>query len=506
MRFQTLDSSTAMRTATLATLAIAIALALLVVSSFSPGGANAHPLGNLSVSRYSRLELYSDATLIRYVVDIAEVPAFQELRSIDTDGDGEPSAAEGSAYLEELAPALRNELHLEVDGSEVDLRLMSSDIAFPEGQAGLRTIRAGLWLRADIDGELVRLEYRDGNYADRTGWREIVVVSGEGVELVSSSAPAEDLSAELTAYPTDRIADQPGLTVAAASYVAGTGESAPVTGLGTVSLEPSVQSGGFASLIGRDKLTLSVVLVSVLAALGFGAIHALEPGHGKTLVAAYFAGVRGTVKQALTLGLIIAATHSLGVMAIGLLVLFGSHFILPEDLYPWLTLFAGLIVLSLGLRLAAQRIPSLLRRRSNLHAHGHSHEHPEAAGGSPWRNLVLIGLVDGIVPSPSTILVLLAAVSLDRIVLGAALIVAFSVGLAAVLTAVSLSLVYAQRFLKRLNDTLGSRSSGPIGSVIASVSGEGVVARALPSCAAVMLVAVGTFLTLSAATGPGTPF
>lgn len=506
MHFQTLASPTVIRTASLVALAIGMALALLALSSLSPRAADAHPLGNLSVSRYSRLELYSDAALIRYVVDIAEVPAFQELRSIDTDGDGEPSAAEGSVYLAQLAPALRNELHLEVDGSEVDLNLMSSDITFPEGQAGLGTIRAGLWLRADIDGELVRLEYRDGNYADRTGWREIVIVSGDGVELVSSSAPSEDLSAELTTYPTDRIADQPGLTVASASYVSGAGERAPSTDATTLKLEPGAQGGGFTSLIGREKLTVSVVLISLLAALGFGAIHALEPGHGKTLVAAYFAGVRGTVKQAVVLGLIIAATHSLGVMAIGLLVLFGSHFILPEDLYPWLTLFAGLIVLSLGLRLAVQRIPSLLRRRPSVHGHGHSHDHPETAGGSPWRNLVLIGLVDGIVPSPSTILVLLAAVSLDRIVLGATLIVAFSIGLAAVLTAVSLSLVYAQRLLNRLSESLGAGSSGPIGAVIASVSGEGVVARALPSCAAVMLVAVGMFLTLSAAAGSGTPF
>ena len=201
---------------------------------------------------------------------------------------------------------------------------------------------------------------RDDNYADRIGWKEVVVRPAEGVTLSTSSAATDDISAELTSYPSDLLSSPLDITSASFSFAPGEGAKAPEVesdpaGMSAPDEAPSRAGGGFASLIDTDNMTLPVMVLSLLLALGFGAIHALEPGHGKTFVAAYFVGVKGTVRQALALGLIVAITHTIGVLAIGLVTLFGSQFILPEKLYPYLSLASGLMILALGVRLIAAR-------------------------------------------------------------------------------------------------------------------------------------------------------
>jgi ABC-type nickel/cobalt efflux system permease component RcnA len=253
-------------------------------------------------------------------------------------------------------------------------------------------------------------------------------------------------------------------------------------------------------------------------ALGFGAIHALEPGHGKTFVAAYFVGVKGTVRQALGLGAIVAVTHTIGVLAIGLIVLFGSQYILPERLYPWLSLASGIMVLALGVRLLTARAGGwravrwfafVLRREGNrrhdheqAHAHGH-HLHDAVSGAPPWKSLLALGLADGLTPSPSALVVLLAAVSLDRIGLGLLLIGAFSVGLAAVLTLVSLGLVYARRAVDWVNTRRSlpnaGRGSAWLTSGLGPASG---IMNALPIGGAFVLLTVGVVLTVRALSQP----
>src|SRR5207244_10366471 len=152
---------------------------------------------------------------------------------------------------------------------------------------------------------------------------------------------------------------------------------------------------------------LPVLLLSLLLALGFGAVHALEPGHGKTFVAAYFVGAKGTVRQALSLGLTIALTHTIGVLALGLITLFGSRFILPEKLYPWLSLASALMILALGVRLIAARAGGLRYVRRLLgvirREDDHPHVHSQTNGAPPWKSLVALGLADGLTPSPSAL-------------------------------------------------------------------------------------------------------
>jgi nickel/cobalt exporter len=489
-----------------------------LISASNPPAADSHPLGNFTVNRYARLELYSDAVRIRYVLDMAEIPAFQEIDAIDADGDGAPSASETDTYLADRTPDLAGNLVLAVDGEEHALTVLSRDVTYPEGQGGLRTLRISLLLEAEARG-VSTVEFTDENYSDRIGWKEIVVSPGQGVVLARSSGSTADVSQELTAYPYDLLSSPLDVTSASVTFDATNGAPAPsVESLPTAlspTAAPARAEGGFAGLVDADNLTLTVILLSLAAAFAFGAVHALEPGHGKTLVAAYFVGVKGTAREAILLGLIVATTHTMGVFAIGLLTLFGSQFILPEKLYHWLSLASGLMVLLLGIRLLAMRSPGLsflrrFRAHDHDHSHDHNHEHPHthepAPGASPWKGLVALGLADGLTPSPSALIVLLAAVSLDRIGLGVLLIVAFSVGLAAVLTVVCLGLVYVRRVI----DWLGSRGHGiATHPALAWATGNGAtggtLVTAVPVLGAFALTAVGLVLTIRALSAPGLP-
>lgn len=504
---------------------LAPALALAALSLWQPERAEAHPLGNFTVNRYSRLELYSDAVRIRYVLDMAEIPAFQEVPGIDTDGDGNLSPAENEAYLARKSHELAGNLRLTAGGSPVELAVLSGEISYPEGQAGLRTLRLVLLLGAPVSGPEVHLQYSDENYTDRVGWKELVVRAAQGVMLIGSSAPVDDVSAELTVYPADLLSSPLEISSASILYTPGTGAKAPPADAlshGAVAAPeeaPRRAGSGFASLIDGEDLTLPVVLLSLLLALGFGAVHALEPGHGKTFVAAYFVGVKGTVRQALGLGLIVATTHTIGVLVIGLITLFGSRYILPEHLYPWLSLASGLMVLALGLRLIAARAGGLRawryfvsvvwRPAQNEHSHGHHHSHRHVdepqPGAPPWKTLLALGLADGLTPSPSALIVLLAAVSLDRIGLGVLLIIAFSAGLAAVLTLVSLALLYARRFLEWLGARKGASKPGQrLGWVTGAGPGTALL-RVAPVGGALGLLAIGVLLTVRALSQPGLP-
>lgn len=494
------------------------ALAIWFSAGFSsPPSAAAHPLGNFTVNRYARLDLYADAVLVRYVVDMAEIPAFQERAEIDVDGDGKISTVESQRYIGKAAGSLRDGLSLTTAGEPADLELVSQQVSFPPGQAGLDTMRIALWLRADVAGNAVSISFRDSNYDGRLGWREIVVAPAPGVTLHESTAPTSDLSAELTAYPDDLLSSPPDVRYVEARYTSVGGISAPdLAGPETVSAQAGVEpresgpSSAFLSLVNVEDATLAVVVLSLFAALVFGAIHALEPGHGKTLVAAYFVGIKGTARQAIALGLIIAATHTVGVLLIGLITIFGSQYVLPEDLYPWLSLAAGVMVLALGVRLVIARAGGMRVFHRIAHRFGHSHSHshvhappPVGDGSPPWRGLIALGLADGLVPSPSTLVVLLAAVSLDRVGLGIALVVAFSVGLALVLTLISLALVYARRFSDWIA-VRGPRSRGRILARIAAIAGnDGIASRYLPIAGALALLVVGAALTVRALPATG---
>jgi ABC-type nickel/cobalt efflux system permease component RcnA len=239
----------------------------------------------------------------------------------------------------------------------------------------------------------------------------------------------------------------------------------------SLSAEPGAdhRGGAFEALVARDDLTVGVVLVSLLVALFWGAAHALSPGHGKAIVAAYLVGSRGTARHALLLGGIVTVTHTIGVFALGLVTLALSELVVPEHLYPWLNLASALLVVAVGVTILRSRI----RDARHRHVHSHHHDHHDPRG------LVGVGISGGILPCPTALVVLLAAISLHRVGYGLVLILAFSLGLAGAMTAIGLLAVSAKR-------------------VFARVSLEGRLVRLLPAASALVVLALGIAMTARA--------
>ncbi len=239
-------------------------------------------------------------------------------------------------------------------------------------------------------------------------------------------------------------------------------------------------------------------LIATLGSFVWGAMHAMSPGHGKTIVGAYLVGARATAQQAVFLGLTTTITHTIGVFALGLVALFASQYILPEQLYPWLSCISGLIVIVIGVNLFISRIRSAqLLKRSHLghshadqhHHHDHDHKHshgshshlPPGTDGSPvtWRSLMVLGISGGLVPCPSALVVLLSSIALGRIGFGLVLVLAFSLGLAGVLTALGLLLVRAKRLFERLPTQQWVRVLPAVSALFIALLGLGITTQAL---------------------------
>jgi ABC-type nickel/cobalt efflux system permease component RcnA len=471
------------------------------------GRAYAHPLGNFTLNHYAGLHVSSQAIAIDYVLDMAEIPAFQEIAGMDANRNDRPDPEEAAAYHPAQCAALRPELELRVDGRPLALSLTASAVEFPPGAGGLLTLRLTCAFSAPIQAvnQEVRLEFTDHAYARRLGWREIVVVP-DGVLLVGDFATTS-LSQRLTAYPDDLLASPPDQRQVSFRMKPGTAQRQPAQL--TERLEPvSLPGGGrqdaFTQLVTLPDLSLPAMLAAFAVAFVWGAMHAMSPGHGKTIVGAYLVGSRGTARHALYLGLTTTITHTAGVFALGLVTLFASHFILPERLFPWLGLVSGLLVVGIGLSLLIGRMRQASRAH-HAHDHGHhphgpddqhaDHEHhphhapgphghahlPPGADGSPvsWRSLLALGISGGLLPCPSALVVLLSAIALDRVGFGLVLVLVFSLGLAGALTGMGLALVCAGRLFERL----------PV---------QGRVVKWVPAMSALFITVVGLGITAQA--------
>lgn len=452
-------------------LALLLLLAIAALAVW-PAAAGAHPLGNFTTNRYSRIELSADAVHIAYVLDYAEIPTFQEMRFLDTDGDGALSDAEAEAWLDARVPVIVRGLRLVVGDDVLPLAVERRSALLLPGQGGLSILRLELDLTSRLpDGWTAngRGGYTDRNYQDRLGWREIVVQGGSGVAIEASSVSSVDVSDELRHYPEDMISkpldDAEATFTLAPGPAVVSGDTAALAAKRVRESQPTRPTDRVAVLITTAELTPWVVALSILLAMFWGAVHALSPGHGKTVVAAYLVGARGTARHAAFLGLTVTATHTAGVFALGLVTLYLSRYILPETLYPWLSVASGVLVVAIGATLFVQRL-----RGSGHHHHHHGHDHghhhhgehdhdhdhghshmPPGADGMPvtWRALLALGVSGGLIPCPSALVLLLGAISLDRLGFGMVLVTAFSVGLAVVLTAIGLLLVYARRLFER---------------------------------------------------------
>ena len=457
----------------LPTLAFVLALAGVGVAGAPAAPAAAHPLGNFTVNLYSGIEVMPQRFEVEYVLDMAEIPTFREKRVIDTDGDGKLSAWERAAWGDRTARELAGGIFLSVNGRRTHVKLVSDSMRLLPGQGGLEVIRLEATYAAAAP-ESGRLEYRDGNFVDRLGWREIIAVGVDGRMVRDSSVPARSVSDGLRSYPEDLLSSP--LEVTWASLAFGPGTQDPRGPAGVESSVRPGEGGAFVSLIARPSVSGAVVVLSLLIAFGLGVLHALAPGHGKMLVASYLAGGGGTVGQAIGVGAAVSAMHTASVLGVGLLVLWVQSAVEPERAYPWLGLTAGVVAMALGVGLLRARLRSPHTHGDDAHPHAH-----EAPAPPPLsrKGLAAIAVSGGILPSPAALLVLLAAVALHRVAFGLSLIAAFSVGLAAALVGVGLLAI-------RAKDLIAGRLHGR-------------AARLLPLFSAGAIASVGVFLTVRAA-------
>jgi nickel/cobalt transporter (NicO) family protein len=467
---------------------LVVLVGLLTIALLAPLAAKAHPLGNFTVNRYSRIEPSGDRLYVLYVLDLAEIPTFQARSKVEAEGE--------AAYASRLTRTIGAHLTLTVAGRRATLRPVRHVLAFPPGQAGLRTTRLEVVFAGPRLAGQQTVTYRDENYAGRIGWKEIAVRAAHGANVVSSTAPATSISDELLSYPKNLLQSPLDVVSARAQIDPGSSPGVAPSLLPRRVLEQrvavrAIADGGFASLIARDRLSVGFVLVSLLVALFWGAAHALSPGHGKSIVAAYLVGSRGTARHALVLGLTVTVTHTIGVFALGLVTLSLSAFVVPDHLYPWLNLVSALIIVGVGLSVLRWRIREW-QTRDAAHGHSHSHAHhnhdhhdhgdhhhhpPDEALSA--RRLLGIGISGGIIPCPTALVVLLAAISLHRVGYGLVLILAFSVGLAATMTGIGLIAVTAKRTFER-------------------VDFNGGLVRLLPALSALVVLGLGLAMTVRA--------
>jgi len=452
-----------------------ILLAALFVSGWTVV-VPAHPLGNFTVNHFALVEVGNEQIKVRYVIDMAEIPTLQELQTITGTSDGSPSVAELKSYVERIAASYADGLLVVLDGVRRPLQMVASNARLLPGAGGLETMRieCDFLVRSESTRAVRHLQFEDKNYSERIGWRELVVSPLPGTSVFNSSVYGNGVTDELKSYPRDLLSAPLDERRAELSFTAGT---IPVGGhpLLTRNGRPAAVASRdrLAELIAVPALTGGVALVGLFIAVLLGGLHAMSPGHGKTIVGAYLIGSRGTVRHAAFLGLTVTITHTAGVFVLGTATLLASQYVVPERVFPILSLVSGAIVVGLGFSLLIRRLRAVFGMQSHGHSHAHdshthSHDHvidptiphshggrthshlPPGGDGSPvtWRSLLALGVSGGILPCPSALVVLLGAISLHRVGYGLLLVVAFSIGLASVLTAVGLAFVYAGRLVK----------------------------------------------------------
>jgi ABC-type nickel/cobalt efflux system permease component RcnA len=452
-------------------------LSILLVCS-SPLPVFAHPLGNFTINHFTRVEIGSEQIKLRYVIDMAEIPTLQELQTMTVNAETMPSQAEREAYADRIAANYAGGLLLVVDGVQAPLRLLAKNIQLRAGAGGLQTMRLECDLVAPMNRTLAvrHLQFTDNNYSERSGWRELVVSARPGTSVFNSSLYGSAVTNELESYPADLLVAPLAERRAELSFTAGA-IPAGVQPLLMRDGRPATPAARdrLAELIAVKSLTPAVALLGLLIAVLLGGLHAMSPGHGKTVVAAYLIGSRGTARHAAFLGLSVTVTHTAGVFALGVATLLASEYFVPERLFPVLSLVSGAIVVGLGFSLLIRRLRVALLWQSPDHSYAHDghaqsdshdqvkdpaqphshggrlHSHlPPGADSSPvtWRSLLALGISGGILPCPSALVVLLAAIANHRVGYGLLLVVAFSAGLAGALTGVGLAFVYAGRLLK----------------------------------------------------------
>ncbi|MEV0882757.1 nickel transporter [Streptomyces microflavus] len=535
----------------------------VLASTVSAPAATAHPLGNFSVNHHTGLVLRPDRIDARVVVDRAEISALQERPAVDSDQDGTISDTEARAHAERTCSDLSRQLHLSVGGTRANWRQSSATLVYENGEAGLRTSRLTCAMTAPADlTEPTGIRAESHYDTERIGWHEMTA-TGQGVRITQADVPATSTTRELRRYPQDPLASPLDQRTAALRSEPGQGAgvlpavAADLPGAGVVSEALAKVTGAFDALVGAREITLPVGLLALLLALVLGASHAAMPGHGKTVMAAYLAGRRGTRRDAVTVGAAVTLTHTAGVLVLGLALPVSTH-LAGEGVLLWLGAASGLLVTGIGLWLLLGAVRGRPQHNHHHHGHGdidhhhdhdhhHSHDHghdrphhhhgpatlvptpagppsgelqgnstvatlappdhdhdhhhdpagtstaPEKARRTSRTGLIGMGIAGGLVPSPSALVVLLGAVALGRTAFGVLLVIGYGLGMAATLTLAGLLLVRLRERIESHDRARTLRHHPLLRKLV----------RTGPVVTSLLVVAVGLGLTLRAATGNG---
>ncbi|MGW5198784.1 nickel transporter [Streptomyces spiralis] len=477
------------------------ACALVLVPAANAG---AHPLGNFTVNRYDGLVAAPGQLRVDHVEDLAEIPATQARPGIERLGMSEwarrrcASAAGGSS--------------LTVDGRTTVLSVRDSHALTRPGQAGLNTLRVECRFTAPLpDGDTVVLRFHGAGASSGPGWREITA-RGDRMTLTATDVPKESVSHELTSYPKELLSS-PADTATASLRVRPGGpaltedrRAAPAASVLPRGADRWTRA--LDGLVARHDLTLGFAALALVIAIGLGAAHALAPGHGKTLMAATAAarGGRARLKDVLPLAASVTVTHTLGVVALGLLVTAGSA--ATPSVIAWLGTASGAVVILAGASLARRAWRHRVRGHSHIphgphgphdhHPSGHSHAvehthgsrthtHPTAP---TLRGTILLGFAGGLVPSPSAVVVLVGAAALGQAWFGLLLVVAYGAGLALTLTAAGFAVVKLGGGVTRVMGGGPRWTTHPVAAL---------VRRAMPLASALVVVALGAGLVFRGA-------
>ncbi|MGA5415324.1 nickel transporter [Streptomyces pseudogriseolus] len=493
-----------------ALLTAATALALVPATE-----ASAHPLGNFTVNRYDGLVAAPGELRVRHVEDLAEIPATQAAPDLAELGHG--------AWARRRCATAARESAVRAGGRPAPLTVRAARVQVRPGQAGLDTLRVECGLTAPLpQGRTVAVDFRAAGGDSGPGWREITA-RGDRTTLAASDVPEASPSAGLTRYPEDRLASPPDTRTASLRFRPG-GPALAADGTDEADTPASAilprgadrWTRALDDLVARRDLTVGFAALALLLAVVLGAMHAVAPGHGKTLMAATAAarGGRARLRDVLPMAASVTVTHTLGVVALGLLVTVGSA--AAPAVVAWLGIAGGVLVTLAGAQLVRRALhqrghhthPHPHPRRhadEHGHGHGHTHDHPHTPlththGGRTHthpaaptlRGTILLGFAGGLVPSPSAVVVLVGAAALGHAWFGLLLVVAYGVGLALTLTAAGYAVVRAGGGVSRLLARRARwtrapwaalvRRSAPLGSAcVVLVLGAGMVFRGAAS-------------------------
>jgi len=396
--------------------------------------AAAHPLGNFTINHLARIEASAHDLHVHYVLDIAEIPTFQIMHVSE---GWTPTSMR--AWANDESRIVEIGLQIAANGVALPLHCQATSAKTRPGAGGLPI----LYWTGDYTAPIPQhasISVRDLVYADRRiGWKDIVLPS------------LTDPTHELRSYPNALIGSPRRNDAATFDILDGRITHARVSADDNTSWGASsiVRSSALSDLIAHDAQTPLWVLFTVLAAFGLGALHGLEPGHGKALLAFTLVGARATFKQAVVLAAALTFAHTIAVVLLGVLLCFAAGFA-TETLFTWITIVSGVAVAFIGARSLSSALSHTLAHHyhHDHHNHGHSHAVP---GSAPlhFRSAVVTAMSGGIAPCPAAIVVLLTALHLHRVGYGLALIVIFSLGLATVLSGLGLAVVHGAAWLGR---------------------------------------------------------